>query len=57
MINDPNYLNNEHISKTHPEWILKFLDIHILDPGLPEVRDYITMILMDMKLRKQLILI
>ena len=47
MINDPDYLNNEHISKTHPEWILKFSDIHILDPGLPEVRDYITMILMD----------
>jgi hypothetical protein len=26
---------------------LKFSDIHILDPGLPGVRDYITMILMD----------
>ena len=47
MRNNADYMSDEHVSRTHPEWILKFSDIYILNPGLPEVREYITMILMD----------
>ena len=46
-VNDKNYISNQHITKQHPEWILKFSDVHILDPGIPEVRDYILNVLMD----------
>lgn len=41
------YLSEKHISKTRPDWILQFRDVHILDPGKAEVRDYITKIFMD----------
>lgn len=41
------YICDDHVSKQHPDWLLKFPDIYILDPGLQEVRDYITMVLMD----------
>ncbi|MDZ7822221.1 MAG: family 10 glycosylhydrolase [Candidatus Marinimicrobia bacterium] len=34
-----------------PNWILEFSDADILDPGLPQVRDYITDVLMDIVIR------
>lgn len=36
-----------HVTVRHPEWILDFGSIKILDPGLPEVRDYVTTVIMD----------
>ncbi|MBX3009067.1 MAG: family 10 glycosylhydrolase [Melioribacteraceae bacterium] len=36
-----------HISNTKPEWILKFGNLHILNPGLPAVRDYNVSIVVD----------
>ena len=36
-----------HVSQQHPEWLLAFGDVRILDPGLPAVRDYITAVLLD----------
>lgn len=36
-----------HIAKTHPEWILKVGTIMILNPGLQEVRNYVTSIAVD----------
>ncbi len=36
-----------HISNTHTEWILDFGTIKILDPGLPEVREYNAKIIAD----------
>ena len=36
-----------HVTVQHPEWILDFGSIKILDPGLPEVRDYVTKIVTD----------
>ncbi len=50
-LQDPSYISSGHITKTHPEWILKFSDVHILDPGLPEVRDYIRDVLLDIVTR------
>jgi uncharacterized lipoprotein YddW (UPF0748 family) len=51
LVDSADYLSDEHISKTHPEWILRFRDVHILDPGKAEVRDYITKIFMDIVTR------
>jgi uncharacterized lipoprotein YddW (UPF0748 family) len=39
---DPN-----HVSITNPDWILQFNTLKILNPGLPEVIDYTTKIVMD----------
>lgn len=36
-----------HISVTHPEWNLTFGTLKMLDPGLPEVREYVTSVIMD----------
>lgn len=36
-----------HISRTHPEWLLTVGTVKILNPGLPQVRDYITSVVMD----------
>lgn len=36
-----------HISKTHPEWILSKNKYRYLDPGLPQVRDYVIRVFMD----------
>ncbi len=37
----------EHVVQTHPEWILEFGDLLILDPGRAAVRDYVTNVVMD----------
>ncbi len=50
-INNSGYIASSHVTKQHPEWILKFSTVHILDPGLPEVRDYISDVLMDIVTR------
>ncbi|RKY52220.1 MAG: hypothetical protein DRP93_08530, partial [Candidatus Neomarinimicrobiota bacterium] len=46
-INNSGYIASSHVTKQHPDWILKFSSVYILDPGLPEVRDYISDVLMD----------
>jgi uncharacterized lipoprotein YddW (UPF0748 family) len=40
-------LDPSHVMVQHPEWILDFGTIQILDPGLPEVRDYVATIISD----------
>jgi uncharacterized lipoprotein YddW (UPF0748 family) len=36
-----------HISKTHPEWILNFKTFKILNPGIPAVNHYIAKVISD----------
>ena len=36
-----------HVTNAHPEWILDYGTIKILDPGHPEVRDHVTKVIMD----------
>lgn len=36
-----------HISKTKPEWIQTYGALQVLDPGLLEVRDYVTRMVMN----------
>ena len=38
---------SNHVTNTHPDWLLKVGNVEILNPGLPQVRDYITKIIMD----------
>ncbi len=40
-------ISSQHVSKQHPDWILQFGNLKILDPGLPMVRDYVTKVIMD----------
>lgn len=36
-----------HVSKTHPEWMLTVGTVQILNPGLPAVRDHVTSVIVD----------
>ncbi|MCK9211196.1 MAG: family 10 glycosylhydrolase [Ignavibacteriaceae bacterium] len=36
-----------HISKKHPEWTFTKAGKRILDPGIPQVRDYVLSVIMD----------
>lgn len=40
-------LAENHPAKVHPEWILQFGKLKILDPGNPEVREFIINIIKD----------
>ena len=40
--------SNDHISQTHPEWILEFSNGRkILNPALPETRNHVASVVMD----------
>lgn len=39
--------SQSHISVTRPEWVLQMGNYKFLDPGLPEVKNYIVKIFMD----------
>ncbi len=36
-----------HIAHTHPEWLIKYNNKLYLDPGIPDARDYVTRVVMD----------
>ncbi|GAB4131053.1 MAG: glycoside hydrolase family 10 protein [Ignavibacteriales bacterium] len=40
-------LAENHVAKLHPEWILQFEKLKILNPGIPEVREFILNIIKD----------
>ncbi len=40
-----------HVAKQHPEWLLSQGTLRVLDPGLPQVRDYITTVVDDIVTR------
>jgi uncharacterized lipoprotein YddW (UPF0748 family) len=42
-------IHSTHISKTHPEWNINYggSPYKFLDPGLPEVREYVVKVVMD----------
>lgn len=39
--------DNTHISKLHPEWIITYGKYKVLDPGLPQTREYVTRVITD----------
>lgn len=40
-------VHSSHISVTHPEWIVTYGTLKVLNPGIPAVRDYVTSVIMD----------
>ncbi len=36
-----------HVSRTHPEWMLTVGNVKILNPGLPQVRDHVLNVIME----------
>ncbi len=38
---------SSHIASRHPEWIIKYNNKLYLDPGIPEARQYVTKVVMD----------
>jgi len=42
-----NTVANNHITKTHPEWFFYYSGKKLFNPGLPQVRLYITSVVMD----------
>ncbi len=40
-------LDPAHVVRTHPDWLLAQGNLRILNPGLPEVRNYVTKVVMD----------
>lgn len=43
-----------HISKKHPEWTFTKGTVKILDPGIPQVREYVLSVIMDVVRRYDL---
>lgn len=44
---DTNSLSPAHITKTHPEWFFIYGNQKLFDPGLPQVREYIVKVILD----------
>lgn len=42
IFNDKSSIAENHISKKHPEWLVKYGKGHIFDPSLPAVRKYVV---------------
>lgn len=40
-------VHSSHISVTHPHWVKQYGNLKLLDPGLPQVREYVTGVIMD----------
>lgn len=48
QVNANSSIHPTHISQTKPEWNLRFNSPYkMLDPGLPQVRDYVVSVIMD----------
>ena len=41
----------DHVTRTHPEWILQFGQLRTLDPGRSAVRNYVTRVIVDVARR------
>lgn len=40
-------IDDKHVTRQHPEWILSFRDLRMLDPGNPQARQYILSVIAD----------
>ncbi|WP_047444984.1 glycoside hydrolase family 10 protein [Alistipes sp. ZOR0009] len=40
-------VNAQHVSRKHPEWLVTYGKLKVLDPGLPQTREYVTQVIMD----------
>ncbi len=42
---------DNHLSKTHPDWLISYASKLYLNPGLPEARDYVSRVVLDIARR------
>lgn len=49
-----NQLSDEHPLKKHPEWMVKYGGRLYLNPALPEVRNYVTEVVLELLMKYQL---
>ena len=40
-------LDAKHVAVKHPEWLLPYGNLRVLDPGLPEVRKHVTQVVLE----------
>ena len=40
-------IDSTHVSRRHPDWVLTFGTLKMLDPGLPMVREFVTNVILD----------
>ncbi len=40
-------VHSSHVSVQHPEWIVTYGTLKVLNPGLPEVREYVVSVILD----------
>ena len=40
-------LDSKHVALTHPEWLLPYGNLRVLDPGNPEVRKHVNQVVME----------
>ena len=40
-------LDSNHVARKHPEWLLAYGNLRILDPAIPEVRNYVASVVLD----------
>jgi uncharacterized lipoprotein YddW (UPF0748 family) len=40
-------VHSSHVSIKHPDWIVTYSSLKVLNPGLPQVRDYVVSVIMD----------
>lgn len=41
-------MTSNHVSKEHPEWILTYGSLRMLNPGLPKVREYLVEVIQEL---------
>ena len=40
-------ISNQHVTKLHPDWVIQIGSFKFLNPGLPEVMEYVTNVVTD----------
>ncbi len=43
--------SSDHVTVTHPEWILSFGELKVLNPGIPDVREHVISVVDDIASR------
>lgn len=51
VLSDKSHLTEAHVSYQHPEWVIAYAKGRVLDPGHPEVRRYVTEVVLDVAKR------
>ena len=45
---EPNFFHESHVMRQHPEWCFKYGKRYIMNPGIPEVRGHVQMVVEEL---------